>query len=78
MMPKKKRAADRKLIRVDQEILKLAAAELVKRVTREITQSLAAGTVKLGGFGSRDAARRPASRAQAARRRRPRGRGQHG
>jgi hypothetical protein len=75
-MTEKKRAAGRKLIRVDEGILRLAAAELVRRATQEVTESLTAGTVKVRGFGSKDAAR--PSRAQATRRRRPRGRGQHG
>jgi hypothetical protein len=76
VMPKKKRAAGRKLIRGDEEILKLATAELVRRVTREVTQSLAAGPVKLSGFGARDHSRRATSRPRAAGRRR--GSGQHG
>jgi hypothetical protein len=72
-MAQKKRAAGRKLIRVDEEILKLAAAELVRRAIRE---GLARPTVKLSGFGARDHSRRPTSRPRAAGRRR--GSGQHG
>jgi hypothetical protein len=36
-MAQKMRAVGRKLIRVDEEILKLAAAELVRRAAREVT-----------------------------------------
>ena len=75
VMAQKKRAAGRKLIRVDEEILKLAAAELIRRAIRE---GLARPTVKLSGFGARDSSRRPASFTRAAGRRRRHGSGQHG
>jgi hypothetical protein len=78
VMAQKKRAAVRKLIRVDEEILRLAAAELVRRVAREVTQSLAAGTIKLSGFGARDRSRRPTSLLRSAGCRRRHGSGQHG
>jgi hypothetical protein len=71
-MAQKKRAGG-KLIRVDEEIFRLAVAELVRRTTMS---ALALGAVKLRGFGSKDAAR--PSRTQATRRRRQRGSGQHG
>jgi hypothetical protein len=74
-MAQKKRAG-RKLIRVDEEILRLAAAELVRRAAQEVTETLTAGTIKLRGFGSKDAVR--PSRAQGTGRRRRRGSGQHG
>jgi hypothetical protein len=77
-MAQKKRAAGRKLIRVDEGILRLAVAELVRRATQEVTSSLAAGAVKLRGFGARDHSSRPASRTRAAGRRTRRGPGQHG
>jgi hypothetical protein len=75
VMPKKKRAAGRKLIRVDEEILRLAVAELVRRAT---TSALALGAVKLSGFGARDHSRRTVSRPRASGRRRRHGSGQHG
>ena len=74
-MAQKKRAGGRKLIRVDEGILRLAVAELVRRTT---ASALALGTVKLSGFGSRDAVRHPPSRAKATRRPARRGPGQHG
>jgi nucleoid DNA-binding protein len=64
--------------RYDQTILKLAAAELVRRAVHEIVHSLRSGPVKLRGFGGGDAAHRRHSRAPAAGRQRPRGRGQRG
>jgi len=78
VMPKKKRAAGGKLIRVDEEILRLAAAEVVRRVTQEVTNSLASRTVKLIGFGAQDSSRRAASSSRAVGRRRRHGSGQHG
>ena len=62
-MAQKKRGG-RKLIRVDEGNHRslLKAAELAVRTIQEVTDDLAFGAVKLSGFGSKDAARRPASR----------------
>jgi hypothetical protein len=76
-MTEKKRAAGRKLVRVDEGNLRLAAAELVVRTIQEVTDDLASGNVKLSGFSAKDAARRTASRTRAAGRRRGHGSGQH-
>lgn len=77
-MTKKKRAGHGKTRDVEETTLGLAGAELGRRTGREIADAGAPGAVKLRGFGSRDAARRPPSRTRVGGRRRPRGLGQHG
>ncbi len=77
-MAKKRDVAGGKSMGVDDAMLRLTGARLVRGTASEVASALASAGAKLRGFGVRNGAGPPASRGRSAKRQTRRGPGQHG